>query len=58
MTNREVWMKASAIVAEHGTMTTEYIVNQLSDALGDRVAVEDWRRIAKAVDAITDAMQQ
>jgi hypothetical protein len=51
-------MKASAIVAEHGTMTTEYIVDQLSDALGDRVAVGDWRRIAKAVDAITDAMPQ
>jgi hypothetical protein len=58
MTDRDVWVKAGEIVAEHGTMTTEYIIDQVSDALGDRVAVEDWRRIAKAVDAITDAKPQ
>jgi hypothetical protein len=58
VTNREVWLKAGEIVAEHGAMTTEYIIDQVSDALGDRVAVEDWRRIAKAVDAITDAKPQ
>jgi hypothetical protein len=44
-----------AIVAEHGTMTADYIIDQLSDVLGDHVAVEDWRRVATAVDAITDA---
>jgi hypothetical protein len=39
-------------------MTTEYIIDQIGDELGDRVAVEDWRRVASAVDAITDAPRQ
>lgn len=53
MTDREVWVQAGAILAKHGKMTADYIIDQLSDALGDRVAVEDWRRVAAAVDAIT-----
>jgi hypothetical protein len=55
VTDREVWIKAGAIVAEHGTMTAEYIIEQLSDVLGDHVAVKDWRRVAAAVDAISGA---
>ena len=55
MTDREVWVKAGSIVAEHGELTADYIIQQLGDVLGDRVAVEDWRRIAAAVDAIGDA---
>lgn len=39
-------------------MTAEYITGQLGDVLGDRVAVEDWRRIAAAVDEISDARPQ
>lgn len=53
MTDREVWVQAAAILAEHGEMTADYIIDQLSDALGDRIAVEDWRRVAAAVDTIT-----
>ncbi len=34
-------------------MTADYIIDKLSDVLDDRVAVEDWRRIAAAVDAIS-----
>jgi hypothetical protein len=34
-------------------MTADYIIDKLSDVLGDRVAVEDWRRIAAAIDAIS-----
>ncbi|MES3154327.1 hypothetical protein [Sphingomonas faeni] len=55
MTNREVWMKASTILAEHGEMTADYIIDQLGDVLGNDTAVEDWRRVAAAVDAITGA---
>lgn len=53
MSNRDVWIKAGAILAEHGGMTSDYIIDQLGDVLGDRIAVEDWRRIAAAVDQIT-----
>lgn len=55
MTDRDVWVKAATILAEHGEMTADYIIDQLSDALDNEVAVEDWRRVAAAVDAITDA---
>lgn len=53
VTDREVWIKAGAILAEHGAMTADYIIDRLSDVLDDHVAVEDWRRIAAAVDMIT-----
>lgn len=58
MTDREIWVKAGAILAEHGALTADYIIDQLSDVLGDRVAVEDWRRIAAAVDKISEARPQ
>ena len=51
MNEREVWIQAGAILAVHGELTAEYIIDQLSDAIGDRIAVEDWRRVAAAVDA-------
>lgn len=58
LTNREVMVKAGEILAEHGALTAAYIIDQLGDVLGDRVAVEDWRRVAAAVDAITEAKPQ
>jgi len=58
MSDRDVWVKAGAIVAEHGDLTADYIIQQLSDVLGDKIAVEDWRRVAAAVDAISDATPQ
>lgn len=58
MTDRDVMLKAGAILAEHGALTSDYIIEQLSDVLGDRVAVEDWRRVAAAVDEITGAPRQ
>jgi len=53
MTDREVWILAGEIMAEHGKMTADYIIDRLSNVLGDRVAVEDWRRVAAAVDEIS-----
>ncbi len=58
MTDRDVMVKAGEILAKHGALTSDYIIEQLGDVLGDRVAVEDWRRVAAAVDAITDAKPQ
>ncbi len=58
MTDREVMMKAGEIIAEHGALTSDYILGQFSDALGNSVAVEDWRRIAAAVDAISEEKPQ
>lgn len=58
MEERGVWIQAGAILALHGELTADYIIDQLSNALGDRIAVEDWRRVAAAVDAITGSTQQ
>jgi hypothetical protein len=58
MEEREVWIQAGAILAAHGELTADYIIDQLCDALGDRVAVEEGRRVAAAVDAITDTKSQ
>lgn len=58
MTEREVWVRAGAILERHGDMTADHIIDELSDVLDDDIAVEDWRRIAAAVDAITGARKQ
>jgi len=55
MVEREVWIQACAIIAAHGELSSDYIIDQLSDALGSGVVVEDWRRVAAAVDRITAA---
>lgn len=55
MTEREVWVQAGAILARHGEMSADYIIDALSDVLDDAVAVEDWRRVAAAIDEITNA---
>jgi hypothetical protein len=58
MTTRDVWLTAGQILELHGEMTSDYIIDRLSDVLDDQVAVEDWRRIAEAVDAIKEAPRQ
>ena len=54
MKDREVWIVAGEIVAEHGEMTADNIIGALIDVLDDPIAVEDWRRIAAAVNEISD----
>ncbi len=54
MTGREIWIAAGEIMSEHGAMTADYIIDRLSDVLADPIAVEDWRRIAAAVDEISE----
>lgn len=53
--DREVMLKAGAILAEHGVFTVDYILGQLADVLSDRPAAEGWRRVAFAVNKITGA---
>lgn len=60
MKDREVWIQAGAILATYDERSMQFIVDQLCEAIGDRVAVDDWRRVAAAVDAIratSDAAQ-
>jgi hypothetical protein len=52
VTDRDVWIKAAEIFGEHGDLSAAFIIGELSNVLDDKVAVEDWRRIAAAVDAI------
>jgi hypothetical protein len=58
MEERRVWLQAGAMLFAHGELTVDYIIEQLSDALSNRVAVKDWRPVAAAVDAITDSQPQ
>ena len=55
MTDREVWVRAVAILAEYGETTADYIVERLSTVLDDDVAVQEWRRVAAALDQINEA---
>ncbi len=50
--------QAGAILALHGALTTDYLNEELGDVIGERVAVEDWRRVAAAIEAIIDAKPQ
>jgi hypothetical protein len=58
MSERHIWISAGVILAEFGDRTSDYIMDQLSDVLADSVAVENWRRVAAAIDAITGAKLQ
>jgi hypothetical protein len=58
MSDRDIWISAGVVLSELGDQTSDYIIDQLSDVLADTVAVENWRRVAAAVDAITGAPRQ
>lgn len=58
MTEREIWEKAGAIVAQFGNDDEEQFAVRLAQLLRDTACPEDWRRVAAAVDAITDAPKQ
>jgi hypothetical protein len=53
MTEREAWLKAGEILVQRGDFTAEYIIMHLGDLLNDDAGIQDWRRVAAAVDAIT-----
>jgi hypothetical protein len=52
MGDREIWIQAGVILAEHGDHAPDYIADQMVAAIGDPVAVKDWHRIAAVVDVI------
>ena len=58
MSDRQVWYTASEILTEHGPGAVTYIIDQVSCVLANKTAVEDWRRVATAVDAIVDCREQ
>jgi len=58
MSDREVWLKAWAVVQTHGTLESAPIVVTLLDVMGDDPHHSDWARIAAAVDAINDGEPQ
>jgi hypothetical protein len=58
MTEREAWLKAGEILAQHGDLTAEYIIMHLGKILHTDANIEDWRRVAAAVDAFNDAPRQ
>lgn len=55
LSSRDIWLKAGMILAEYGDGTTGYLNDRLDEAFGDMQAIEDWRRIAAAVDYIANA---
>jgi len=58
MTDREVWLKAMAIVKTHGTMQAAPVMDTLLDVLGDDPHWADWARVAAAVDVILESQVQ
>ncbi len=58
MTDREVWLKAMAMVEMHGTVEAAPIVDTILDVLGDKPHENDWARVAAAVDVILDSQVQ
>lgn len=52
MSDRDVWVRAGTIVGEYGTGAAAYIIMQLYVVLYDMAAVQDWQRVANAVDAV------
>ena len=56
--NREIWLRAGTILSEHGDRSSVYIIEQLTESLGDVVAIENWRRVSAAIGYINDAQPQ
>ena len=58
MSDREVWLKAWAVVQTHGTLESAPVVATLLDRMGDDPHTSDWARVAAAVDAISEGQPQ
>jgi len=52
LTNRQVWLTASTILAVHSSLTGEYLCDDLGEAIGPEIGFENLRRIASAIDTI------
>ena len=58
MTDRDVWLKAMAVVQAHGTMEAAPVMDTLVQVLGDDPHRDDWARVAAAVDVINESQLQ
>jgi hypothetical protein len=58
MSDRDVWLKAMAVVQAHGTMEAAPVMDTLVQVLGDDPHRDDWARVAAAVDIINESQLQ
>jgi hypothetical protein len=58
MPDRDVWLKASAIVSTHGNASARYVASAMCRVLKDEEDITYWYRGATADDAIADATLQ
>jgi hypothetical protein len=58
MSDRDVWLKAMAVVQAHGTMEPAPVMDTLVQVLGDDPHRDDWARVAAAVDIINESQLQ
>ena len=58
MSDREVWLKAWAVIETHGSLESAPVVAMLLDIMGDDPDHYDWARVAAAVDAINQGPLQ
>ncbi len=52
LTNSQVWLTASTIVAVHSLLTGEFLRDDLGEVIGPEIGFENLRRIASAIDTI------
>jgi hypothetical protein len=58
MSDREVWLKAWAVIETPGSLESAPVVAMLLDIMGDDSEHYDWARVAAAVDAINEGPLQ
>ena len=58
MTVRQVWLKAMTIVEARGAVATASMVDTLMEIVSDEADLQDWARVASAVDTINNGRMQ
>lgn len=58
MTARQVWLKAMTIVEARGTVATNSMVDTVIEIVSDEADIQDWARVASAVDTINNGRMQ
>jgi hypothetical protein len=52
MTDREVWIVASGLLAEFGSHPGEHTIEQMMEFPGAPQTIADWHRVSAALDAL------
>ncbi len=58
MTDREVWLKAMALVETYGTREAGPAIRAIVTSLDEEPEWSEWLRVAAAVDEIAEATAQ